>query len=151
MALHKNGLLQAKSAFIDGKWLQVNDGQSFDVLGTRQLTPCCSSPSYCFTRFQDPATWTPIAAVPDLTQAECIDAVQSADRALHKLSSMTGKIRGQLLREWFRLVMQAKNDLADIITAENGKTISEARGEVSYAADFIDWYAGAAPRVQGTV
>ncbi|KAH6995328.1 aldehyde dehydrogenase domain-containing protein [Ilyonectria destructans] len=131
MALHKNGLLQANCAFIDGKWLQVKDGSSFDVL--------------------DPATWTPIAAVPDLTQAECIDAVQSADRALHKLSSMTGKIRGQLLREWFRLVMQAKNDLADIITAENGKTISEARGEVSYAADFIDWYAGAAPRVQGTV
>lgn len=64
---------------------------------------------------------------------------------------MTGKHRGQLLREWFRLILQAKDDLADIITTENGKTISEARGEVSYAADFVDWYAGAAPRVQGTV
>ncbi|EXK38435.1 hypothetical protein FOMG_08828 [Fusarium oxysporum f. sp. melonis 26406] len=131
MALHNNGLLQANSAFINGKWLQAKDDQLFDVL--------------------DPATWTPIAAVPDLTQAECINAVQFAESALHKLSAMTGKHRGQLLREWFRLILQAKDDLADIITTENGKTISEARGEVSYAADFVDWYAGAAPRVQGTV
>lgn len=67
------------------------------------------------------------------------------------LSLMTGKQRGQLLREWLRVVMQAKDDLADIITTENGKTIAEAQGEVSYAADFIDWYASAAPRVEGMV
>lgn len=64
---------------------------------------------------------------------------------------MTGKKRGELLRTWYGLVKAAQEDLANIITLENGKTIGEARGEVSYAADFIDWFAGEAPRIDSCV
>ena len=52
---------------------------------------------------------------------------------------------------WFSLMTEAKDDLASITAAENGKTLAEARGEVSYAADFLSWFAGAAPRIDGSV
>ena len=64
---------------------------------------------------------------------------------------MTGKNRGELLRRWYTLVDEAQDDLAAIVTAENGKTLAEARGEVRHAADFLEWFAGAAPRIDGTV
>jgi len=64
---------------------------------------------------------------------------------------MTGKARGELLLRWYSLVVEATEDLAAIITAENGKTLVEAQGEVAYAAGFLSWFAGAAPRVEGSV
>lgn len=99
----------------------------------------------------DPATLQPIARVPDLGETEARQAVDAAVPAAVELKKTTGKRRGQLLREWYNLVRGAQNDLASIITAENGKTIAEALGEVTYAADFIDWFAGAAPRTDGSV
>jgi succinate-semialdehyde dehydrogenase/glutarate-semialdehyde dehydrogenase len=56
-----------------------------------------------------------------------------------------------MLRRWFDLITQNQEDLATIITAENGKPTAEAKGEVVYAADFADWFAGAAPRIEGSV
>jgi succinate-semialdehyde dehydrogenase/glutarate-semialdehyde dehydrogenase len=67
------------------------------------------------------------------------------------LKKMTGKERGELLRNWFNLMMAAREDLATIISVENGKTLVESRGEVIYAADFLEWFSGAAPRINGTV
>lgn len=78
-------------------------------------------------------------------------AVNGAIWAAAELKVMTGKKRGELLRAWYDLVKAAQEDIASVITLENGKTIAEARGEVSYAADFIDWFAGEAPRIDGCV
>ena len=103
------------------------------------------------TRGTDPATSEAIASLPDLGAKSCDDAVQSALKAFAELKRMTGKSRGELLRRWFTLVNETQDDIAAIITAENGKTLAEARGEVRYAADFLDWFAGEAPRVDGTV
>jgi succinate-semialdehyde dehydrogenase/glutarate-semialdehyde dehydrogenase len=64
---------------------------------------------------------------------------------------MTGKAKSELLLKWHTLVIDAAEDLAAIITAENGKTLAEAHGEVMYAADFLYWFAGAAPRMDGSV
>ena len=89
--------------------------------------------------------------MPDLGEAECIEAVNGATKAASELRGMTGKTRGELLRNWFNLARQAQEDLAKIITSENGKTLAEARAEVTYAIDFIDWFAGAAPRIDGSV
>ena len=64
---------------------------------------------------------------------------------------MTGKERGEILRRWYDLVLAASEDLASIITFENGKTMAEAKGEVTYAADFLNWFSAEAPRLDGHV
>jgi succinate-semialdehyde dehydrogenase / glutarate-semialdehyde dehydrogenase len=89
--------------------------------------------------------------LPDLGPEKCIDAIDGAVRAALGLRKMTGKARGELLMRWFSLVTEATEDLAAIITAENGKTLAEARGEVAYAADFLNWFSGAARRIDGSV
>ena len=89
--------------------------------------------------------------MPDLGEPDASLAVDAATRAAVELKAMTGKKRGELLKAWYSLVQAAREDLASVITAENGKTIAEARGEVTYASDFIDWFAGEAPRIDGAV
>jgi succinate-semialdehyde dehydrogenase/glutarate-semialdehyde dehydrogenase len=89
--------------------------------------------------------------LPDLGQDACNDAIDGAVRAGIELKRMTGKTKSELLLKWHTLVIDAAEDLAAIITAENGKTLAEAHGEVMYAADFLYWFAGAAPRMDGSV
>ncbi|CAI4215833.1 unnamed protein product [Parascedosporium putredinis] len=129
MQLHDETLLTPNAAFMTGEW--VSGPTLFEV--------------------QDPATWQTIASVPDLGETETTTAVNGAIQAAAQLKLLTGKQRGQLLRNWHRLVQQAQEDIATVITLENGKTLAEARGEVAYANDFIDWFAGAAPRIDGAV
>jgi succinate-semialdehyde dehydrogenase/glutarate-semialdehyde dehydrogenase len=69
---------------------------------------------------------------------------------LQELKAITGNERGEILRRWYELVIAARDDLAMIIIAENGKTSAEARGEVTYAADFLNWFSAEAPRLHGT-
>lgn len=80
-----------------------------------------------------------------------MEAVGDAEQAFLKLVELSGKQRAQLLRTWYNLVIEAKEDLATIISTENGKPRPEAVGEVAYASDFIDWYSGEATRVDGKV
>lgn len=89
--------------------------------------------------------------MPDLGEDACNDAINGARHAAIELKTMTGKAKSELLLKWHALVMEASDDLAAIITAENGKTLAEAHGEVMYAADFLYWFAGAAPRMDGSV
>jgi succinate-semialdehyde dehydrogenase/glutarate-semialdehyde dehydrogenase len=67
------------------------------------------------------------------------------------LKQLTSKERGALLRRWYDLIISARDDLAAIITAENGKPLMEAQGEVTYAADFLDWFSGVGRRMDGMV
>lgn len=92
-----------------------------------------------------------MAYVPDLDSRQCEHAVDAAREARKKLALLTAKDRSRMLRKWFDLVRAAASDLADIITSENGKPLAEAKGEVKYASDFIDWFSGEAERFDGAV
>lgn len=77
--------------------------------------------------------------------------MDTAKEAQQKLALLTAKDRSRLLRKWFDQVQAAAGDLANIITSENGKPLAEAKGEVKYASDFIDWFSGEAERFDGAV
>lgn len=87
----------------------------------------------------------------DLNGQDCTHAVESAVKAAPTLRSKTGKERGEMLEKWHSALVAARDELATIVTAENGKPRVEAVGEIDYAAGFLSWFAGAARRVEGTV
>lgn len=78
-------------------------------------------------------------------------AIQAASAALPVWRSATGRDRSRILRHWYELVLENKDDLATLITLENGKSKADAAGEVLFAASFIEWFAEEAPRIYGDV
>jgi len=97
----------------------------------------------------DPATGLKLAAVPNLGTPETLDAIAAADKAWPAWRAKTAKERHAVLVKWFSLIMANADDLARILTAEQGKPLAEARGEVVYGASFIEWFAEEAKRVYG--
>ena len=97
----------------------------------------------------DPATGLTLAEVANLGAAEATAAIAAADRAWPAWRSKTAKERGAILMRWFHLLHQHADDLARIMTAEQGKPLAEARGEVTYGASFIEWFAEEAKRIYG--
>ena len=93
----------------------------------------------------------PLAEVADLDAADARAAIEAAAAALPAWSARTAKDRAQILRKWFDLIMAAQEDLARLMTAEQGKPLAETRGEVAYGASFIEWFAEEAKRVYGDV
>ena len=114
-------------ALIDGAW--VGSDSRFDV--------------------DDPATGRVIAQVANLGADAAEAAVQAANRAWTRWRATTAKERHAVMMAWFRLLQQHAGDLARIMTAEQGKPLAEARGEVAYGASFIEWFAEEARRVYG--
>jgi succinate-semialdehyde dehydrogenase/glutarate-semialdehyde dehydrogenase len=98
---------------------------------------------------RNPATGVVLAQVPNGGAAEAVAAVEAAERAQKPWAALTAKQRGALLRKWFELIVAARDDLALIMTSEQGKPLAEARGEIDYAASFIEFYAEEAKRVYG--
>jgi succinate-semialdehyde dehydrogenase/glutarate-semialdehyde dehydrogenase len=98
---------------------------------------------------KNPATGVVLAQVPNGGAAEAAAAVEAAERAQKPWAALTAKQRGALLRKWFELIVAARDDLALIMTSEQGKPLAEARGEIDYAASFIEFYAEEAKRVYG--
>ena len=141
--------VQSDSAYINGSWVRYPSSECFDVFGI--VCQRCALRTIINDIATDPASGESIARVPDLDENVCVQAVEGASKAAKELKMLTGKARGRLLRSWFNLARENQEELAQIITSENGKTLTEARGEVVYATDFIDWFAGAAPRISGTV
>ncbi|WP_184722160.1 NAD-dependent succinate-semialdehyde dehydrogenase [Caulobacter sp.] len=115
------------AAFIDGLWIEGDD--CFDVT--------------------NPADGTLIAQVADLGASETRVAIGAAHRALPLWSAKTAKERGAILRKWSDLMLAHADDLARLMTAEQGKPLAEAKGEVAYGAAFIDWFADEAKRAYG--
>lgn len=128
--LHNSSLLQHK-AFINGEWCNADTHNTFAV--------------------KNPATDEIIAQVADLGIAETRRAIMAAAQAQHAWAQKTAKERSQLLRSWFALVMQHQDELAQILTLEQGKPIAEARGEIAYGASYIEWFAEEAKRIYGDV
>ena len=99
----------------------------------------------------NPATGEHLGTVPNFGRAETADAIEAAEAAFPAWKAKTGKERGLILRRWYELVMAHIDDLAMIITLENGKPLAEARAEVLYAVSFLDWFAEEARRQYGDV
>jgi succinate-semialdehyde dehydrogenase/glutarate-semialdehyde dehydrogenase len=127
----QDGLLVRNQAYIDGAWVSAKDGSTFAVT--------------------NPATDDTIVHVPNLGVAEANLAIAAADAALPAWRARTGKERAAFLRRWYELMMEHAQDLAAIMTAEQGKPLAEAMGEVAYGASFVEWFAEEAKRVSGDV
>lgn len=98
---------------------------------------------------RNPSTREVIGHVPRISAHQTREAIASAESAFLTFKGLTGKERSALLRRWFELILKHKEDLAAIMTSEQGKPIAEARGEIDYAAAYVEWYAEEAKRVQG--
>jgi succinate-semialdehyde dehydrogenase / glutarate-semialdehyde dehydrogenase len=99
----------------------------------------------------NPANQEIIAQIPNMTPADALRAVDKAHAALPAWKARTGKDRAQLLRRWFELMNRDADRLARLMTEEQGKALMEAKGEVTYAASFIEWFAEEAKRVMGAI
>ena len=130
MELQDPTLLRTR-AYVGGEWIDADSGATFDVT--------------------DPATGDVVATVADLGVDETRRAVDLADEAQKAWAARTAKDRGAVLRRWYELFLEHKEDLALIMTSEMGKPIGESRGEVVYAANFIDWFAEEGKRAYGEV
>src|SRR3954463_3454504 len=100
---------------------------------------------------RNPATQEVLGTVPRLGAEEARRAIDAAERAWPAWRAKTGKERAGLLRKWYELMMASQEDLAQILTAEQGKPLAEARGEIAYGASFIEWFAEEAKRAYGDV
>jgi succinate-semialdehyde dehydrogenase/glutarate-semialdehyde dehydrogenase len=98
----------------------------------------------------DPATAKIIGTQPEMDRADTEAAIVAAAAAFPEWRKTTGRQRSKLLRKWYDLVIENADDLAKLITWENGKPIADAKGEIRYAASFLEWFAEEAPRAYGT-
>lgn len=128
--LNDTGLLK-QQAYIDGKWCDALEGGTMQVI--------------------DPANGSRLARVPDMGKAETNEAIAAASAALPGWRKRTAKDRAVLLRKWFDLIVAAKDDLARLMTAEQGKPLTESAGEVLYGASFIEWFGEEGKRVYGDI
>lgn len=97
----------------------------------------------------DPATGKAIGTMPDMDRADTEAAIAAAAAALPSFRKTTGRERARMLRKWYQLMIDNADDLAKLITWENGKPLADAKGEVTYAANFFEWFSEEAPRVYG--
>ncbi len=128
MKLMDNELLRQK-AWIDGQWVEAQSGKTLTVT--------------------NPADGTILGTVPSLSQDETIQAINAAEKALPLWRQQTVKERYDILYRWYDLIRVHQEDLAVILTSEQGKPIAEARGEIAYAGAFVQWYAEEGKRVYG--
>ncbi|MEJ1969037.1 MAG: NAD-dependent succinate-semialdehyde dehydrogenase [Rhizomicrobium sp.] len=127
----KDETLLKSDAYVDGAWTAAASGARFAVA--------------------NPATGEELAQVADLDAADARRAIAAANAAWPAWRAMTAKDRGALLRTWFDLILASREDLARLMTAEQGKPLAETRGEVVYGASFIEWFAEEGKRVYGDV
>ncbi|MBU9697069.1 NAD-dependent succinate-semialdehyde dehydrogenase [Rhodobacteraceae bacterium HSP-20] len=128
-SLLKDPTLLATKAYVAGQWIDADDGTTFEVT--------------------NPARGDVICTLPNLGRAETARAIAAAEVAMKDWAARTGKERAAVLRKWFDLMMANQDDLGKILTAEMGKPLAEAKGEVAYGASFIEWFAEEAKRVYG--
>ncbi len=118
-----------QQCYINGEWVDADEGGTLPV--------------------NNPATGETLGTVPRLGAAETRRAIAAADRALPAWRALTGKERALILRKWADLMMANQDDLARLMTAEQGKPLAESKGEIAYAASFIEWFGEEAKRVYG--
>ncbi|MGN6668194.1 MAG: NAD-dependent succinate-semialdehyde dehydrogenase [Trinickia sp.] len=125
----KDPSLLRHQAYIDGEWQGTQLGTTFEVF--------------------DPATGASLGSVPNMGAAETARAIDAAQAAWPAWRKKTAKERAAILRRWFDLMIENSDDLAMILTTEQGKPLAEAKGEIVYAASFLEWFAEEGKRVAG--
>lgn len=120
-----------KQAFVNSNWLNGASGKTFKVI--------------------NPSNDELISTVPDMDRADVADAIDAAHVAWPAYRQLTGKERSTLLRKWFDLIIANKQEIAELMTMESGKVITESLGEVDYGASFVEWFAEEAKRSYGDV
>ena len=127
--LLKDPSLLATQGYLAGEWVDGDDGATFDVT--------------------NPARGDVIAKVADLSRAQTARAIAAAEAAQKEWAAKTAKERANILRRWYDLMMENADDLGTILTAEQGKPLAEAKGEIGYGASFIEFFAEEAKRIYG--
>ena len=130
LTLNNSGLFRT-SAMIAGQWLDAEDDSHFVVT--------------------NPADGSLLAEVADLGSTETQQAIDAAQAAWPKWKALSAKERSAILRRWFELILENQEDLARIMTGEQGKPLAESRGEIAYGASFVEWFAEEAKRIYGDV
>ena len=125
----KDATLFRQQAYIDGGWQDADSGQTLQVT--------------------NPATNEVLGSVPKMGAAETRRAIDAANRALPAWRALTAKERAQKLRRWHELLLENQDDLGRLMTLEQGKPLAEAKGEIAYAASFLEWFAEEAKRIYG--
>ncbi|MFQ5754916.1 MAG: NADP-dependent succinate-semialdehyde dehydrogenase [Acidiferrobacterales bacterium] len=126
-----NPSLFRERCYIDGDWVEATGGGTIEV--------------------NNPADGSILGTVPAMGKDDTRRAIAAADAAWPAWRAMTGKERAVAMRKWFDLIMQNQDDLSVLMTSEQGKPLAESRGEIAYAASFIEWFAEEAKRVYGDV
>jgi succinate-semialdehyde dehydrogenase/glutarate-semialdehyde dehydrogenase len=125
----KDRELFREQCLVDGRWIPADEGGTLPV--------------------RNPATSEQLGTIPNMGAGETRRAIEAAARALPAWGARTAKDRAVLLRRWFDLITQSEQDLAVLMTAEQGKPLAEAKGEIAYAASFIEWFAEEGKRLYG--
>jgi succinate-semialdehyde dehydrogenase/glutarate-semialdehyde dehydrogenase len=125
----KDPSLLRQQAYVNGQWCEADSGARTEIF--------------------NPATAEKIGSVPNMGRGETRRAIEAAQAAQPAWRALTAKERANRLRQWFNLIMANQEDLARIMTFEQGKPLAEARGEIAYAASFIEWFAEEAKRAYG--
>jgi succinate-semialdehyde dehydrogenase / glutarate-semialdehyde dehydrogenase len=128
--LHDQDLFR-EDLFVGGQWRSGGTGRRIDVT--------------------DPATGAVIGQIAEADETDVRDAIAAAQEAFPVWAGLTAQQRGRILRRWYDLIVENADDLAMILTAEQGKPLSEARGEILYGAGFVEWYSEEAKRIYGDV
>jgi succinate-semialdehyde dehydrogenase/glutarate-semialdehyde dehydrogenase len=128
-SLLKDPSLLSEHSYVDGEWITGEGGETFAVT--------------------NPARGDVIANVADLSRAQVADAISKAEAAQKEWARWTGKERAAVMRRWFDLMMENQDDLGTILTAEQGKPLAEAKGEIAYGASFIEFFGEEAKRIYG--
>ncbi|WP_426945114.1 NADP-dependent succinate-semialdehyde dehydrogenase [Pseudomonas oryzihabitans] len=118
-----------QQAYVDGAWIDADSGATVKV--------------------DNPATGETLGTIPKLGRAETKRAIDAANRALPAWRALTAKERSAKLRRWYELMIENQDDLGRLMTMEQGKPLAEAKGEIAYAASFIEWFAEEAKRIYG--
>ncbi len=125
----KDASLFRQQAYVDGVWIDADSGATVKV--------------------DNPATGETLGTIPKLGRAETKRAIDAANRALPAWRALTAKERSAKLRRWYELMIENQDDLGRLMTLEQGKPLAEAKGEIVYAASFIEWFAEEAKRIYG--
>ena len=120
-----------QQCYVDGRWIEADSGATIAVT--------------------NPATGEVLGTVPKLGKLETSAAIDAADRAWPGWRETTALERGEILRRWYELMREHQDDLAMLMTLEEGKPLAEAKGEIAYAASFVDWFAEEGKRAYGDV
>ncbi|RHZ62809.1 NAD-dependent succinate-semialdehyde dehydrogenase [Aspergillus thermomutatus] len=125
----KDQSLFIEKAYVNGEWVEAESGKTFEV--------------------HDPASGRLIGTCPEFDVLDTEKAIEAASAAFPKFRKTLARERARMLRRWYQLMMDNAEDLATLITWENGKPLADAKGEVNYAASFFEWFSEEAPRIYG--